>query len=45
MNFIIFYLTHIQVEMINTYENKNHDHNLVIEDFGDQKRIFRNRTI
>ena len=45
MNFIMFYQTHIQVQVINTYENKNYDHNLVIEDFGDQKRIFRNRAI
>ena len=34
-----------QVQVIHTYENKNYDHNLVIEDFGDQKRIFRNRAI
>ena len=45
MNFIMFYWTHIQVQVINTYENKNYDHDLVIEDFGDQKRIFRNRAI
>ena len=25
--------------MPHTYENKNYDHNLVIEDFGDQKRF------
>ena len=41
----MFYWTHIQVQVMNTYENKNHDHNLVNEDFGDQKIIFRNRAI
>ena len=45
MNFIMFYQTHIQAQVINTYENKNYDHNLVIKDFGYQNRIFRNRTI
>ena len=45
MNFIMYYWTHIQVQVINTYENKKYDHHLVIEDFGDQKRMFRNRAI
>ena len=41
----MFYQSNIQVQLINTYENKNHDHNLVIEDFGDQSLILKNRTI
>ena len=36
MNFIAFYWYHDQVQLTNTYENKNYDHNFIIEDFGDQ---------
>ena len=36
---------HDQVQLMNTYENKNYDHNFIIEDFREKNRIFRNRTI
>ena len=36
MNFITFYWSHVQVQLVNTYENKNYDRNFIIEDFGDQ---------
>ena len=45
MNFITFYWYRDQVQLMNTYENKNHDHNFIIEDFREKNRIFRNRTI
>ena len=35
MNFIMFYWFHVQIQLINTYENKNYDYNLIIEDFRD----------
>ena len=33
----MFYLSHVQVQLINTYENKIYSHNLVIEDFREKK--------
>ena len=45
MNFITFYWYHDQVQLMNTYENKNYDHNFIIEDFREKNRIIRNRTI
>ena len=33
MNFITFYWYHDQVQLMNTYENINYDHNFIIEDF------------
>ena len=36
MNFITFYWSHVQVQLMNTHENKNFDNNFIIEDFGDQ---------
>ena len=45
MSFIPFYWNHDQVQLMNTYENKNYDHNFIIKDFREKNRIFRNRTI
>ena len=39
MNFITFYWYHDQVQLMNTYENKNYDHNFIIEDFREKIRI------
>ena len=36
MNFITFYWYHDQVQLMNTYENKNYDHNFIIEDFREK---------
>ena len=33
---IIFYWSHVQVQLINTHNNENYDNNLVFEHFGDQ---------
>ena len=40
MNFITFYWYHDQVQLMNTYENKNYDHNFIIEDFREKKIEF-----
>ena len=45
LNFIIFYWSRVQVQLMNTYENENYDHNFIIEDFREKNRNFRNRTI
>ena len=45
MNFITFYWYRDQVQLMNTYENKNYDHNFIIEDFREKNRICRNRII
>ena len=37
MNFITFYWSHVQVQLMNAYENKNYDHNIIIEDFREKK--------
>ena len=39
MNFITFYWYHDQVQLMNTYENKNYDHNFIIEDFREKIEI------
>ena len=40
MNFITFYWSHVQVQLVNTYENKDNDHNFIIEDFREKNRKF-----
>ena len=42
---IIFYWSHVQVQLINTHNNENYDNNLVFEHFGDQNWVLRNRSI
>ena len=39
MNFITFYWYHDQVQLMNTYENKNYDHNVIIKDFREKIEI------
>ena len=39
INFITFYWYHDQVQLMNTYENKNYDHNFIIEDFREKIEI------
>ena len=39
MNFITFYWYHDQVQLMNTYGNKNYDHNFIIEDFREKIKI------
>ena len=36
MNFITNYWFHGQVQLMNTYENENYDHNFIIEDFREK---------
>ena len=45
MNVIIIYYSHGQVTLININENKDYDHDHIIEFIGDQIRNYRNQTI
>ena len=45
MNVIIIYYSHGQVTLININENKDYDHDHIIEFIGDQNRNYRNQSI